>query len=362
MSKNRPLMTILIILSCLTTNINAQPIRGTWVTNVASEALRSEAGIAQVVDNCRKYGINTIFVVVWNKGQTMYPSEVIRRYTGIRQDPVYGELDPLKVMIEKAHASRIRVYAWFEFGFSYAYGDSSTVWLQRYPHWAGRDNSGRLLKKNGFYWWNALHPEVQGMMTELVSEVVKNYDVDGIQGDDRLPAMPSEGGYDDWTQQAYREEHNGKASPKDPKDTAWLQWKADRLSAYGKKLYDTVKGIRRNCKVSWSPSIYPWSLENYLQDWPKWLKGGYADNVLPQLYRYDIKAYEKILRELSEQVPKKSRKKVFPGMLTSLGNGYRVKEDMLKEMIRLNRQYGFKGECFFYYETLPSLQNPVYTP
>lgn len=50
-----------------------------------------------------------------------------------------------------------------------------------------------------FFWWNGLHPEVQYFMHDLVLEVVKNYKVDGIQGDDRLPAMPSEGGYDSFT-------------------------------------------------------------------------------------------------------------------------------------------------------------------
>ena len=338
----------------------AQPIRGTWVTNVASEALRSEANIQKVVDECTRHGINTVFVVVWNKGLTMYPSEVTERYIGIRQDPVYNGMDPIRTLIDKAHAAKIRVYAWFEFGFSYAYQDSNTVWLKKYPHWAGRNANGHLLKKNGFYWWNSLHPEVQRMMTELVLEVVRRYDVDGIQGDDRLPAMPSEGGYDEWTLQAYRSAHGGQEPPRDSNDPAWRQWKADRLSEYGRSLYRAVRRERRDCKVSWSPSIYPWSLENYLQDWPKWLKGGYADNVLPQLYRYDIKAYEKILKELQEQVPAKMRKKVFPGILTSLGNGYRVKGDMLKEMIRLNRQYGFEGECLFYYETLPSMQEPIY--
>ena len=81
---------------------------------------------------------------------------------------------------------------------------------------------------------------------------------------------------------------------------------------------------------------------------------------MPQLYRYDIKAYEKILKELQAQVPENRRQMVFPGMLTSLGNGYRVKEDMLREMIRLNRQYGFQGECLFYYESLPDLKTPIY--
>lgn len=337
-----------------------QPIRGVWVTNVASNALRSEENIQQVVDNCRKYGMNTICMVVWNAGKTMYPSAVAEKYVGLRQDPIYGSLDPLKVMIEKAHAAGIKVYAWFEYGFAYAYKDSNTIWLQKYPHWAGRNVNGHLLQKNGFYWWNALHPEVQQMMAEIVTEVVRKYAVDGVQGDDRLPAMPSEGGYDLYTRTRYGQEHRLQAPPTEAKDSAWMQWKADILSAYGKSLYGTIKSIKPECQVSWAPSIFPWSKENYLQDWPKWLKEGYADNVMPQLYRYDIKAYEKILKELHEQVPAAMRHKVFPGMLTSLGGGYRVKEDMLKEMIRLNRQYGFQGECLFYYETLPSLTQPIY--
>ncbi|MGL1446715.1 family 10 glycosylhydrolase, partial [Vibrio parahaemolyticus] len=50
----------------------------------------------------------------------------------------------------------------------------------------GRNAKGELLQKNGFFWWNAINPEVQQLLTELVLEVVKNYKVDGVQGDDRL--------------------------------------------------------------------------------------------------------------------------------------------------------------------------------
>ena len=357
----------LYLFSCITflylpiaSRAQTQPIRGVWVTNVASQALRSEANIQGVVDQCVRHGVNTICMVVWNAGKTMYPSAVTEKYIGLRQDTTYRGFDPLKTMIDRAHAAGLKVYAWFEYGFAYAYKDSSTVWLKKYPHWAGRNVNGHLLQKNGFYWWNALHPGVQGMMTELVTEVVRNYAVDGVQGDDRLPAMPSEGGYDETTINAWKAEHNGAAPPASAQDSAWRQWKADRLSAYGKSLYTAVKSIRPGCKVSWAPSIYPWALENYLQDWPAWLAGGYADDIMPQLYRYDIKAYEKILKELQAQVPENRRQMVFPGMLTSLGNGYRVKEDMLREMIRLNRQYGFQGECLFYYESLPDLKTPIY--
>lgn len=34
-------------------------------------------------------------------------------------------------------------------------------------------------------------PEVRGFMMDLILEVVNEYpDIDGVQGDDRLPAMP----------------------------------------------------------------------------------------------------------------------------------------------------------------------------
>ncbi|MCA6473269.1 MAG: family 10 glycosylhydrolase, partial [Chitinophagaceae bacterium] len=213
-------------------------IKGTWVTNVASSALSSPGAISETVDHCKRNGLTDVFVVVWNRGVTMYPSQVVKKYIGIEQDTAYKGFDPLRLFIENGHKAGLRIHAWFEFGFSYAYQDSSQAqWLNKYPAWAGRDNQGRLLKKNNFFWWNSLHPEVQQFMQELVMEVVKNYDVDGIQGDDRLPAMPAEGGYDDYTLRLYAAENNGKSPPANPKEPNWLQWKADRLSAFVKELY-----------------------------------------------------------------------------------------------------------------------------
>ncbi len=360
MNKRIKLWVLLCMSSLLLTAQPSPAIRGTWITNVASTVLLSRDSIRKAVQQCKANGLTHIFVVVWNGGVTMYPSRVTERYIGKQQPAIYGSRDPLQEMIEEGHTAGLQVHAWFEFGFSYAYKDTSSAWLKKYPHWAGRNNKGALLQKNGFYWWNAIHPEVQGFMRQLVLEVVKNYAVDGIQGDDRLPAMPAEGGYDSYTQQLYAKKHQGKMPPPDAKDSAWVQWKADRLSAFGKQLYRAVKKQRPGCVVSWAPSIYPWSKEQYLQDWPAWLKDGYADYIIPQLYRYDIKAYEKILQELDTQVPAAMKNRIFPGILTSLGDGYRVKRTMLDEMIRLNRQYGFGGEVFFYYETLNSIDRPLY--
>ena len=124
--------------------------RGAWVTNVASDALVSPENIKLTVRNAVKYGINNLFVVVWNKGVTQYPSEVLEKYIGIKQDLNFKGFDPLKLLIEESHKEGIKVHAWFEFGFSFAYDDPESVWIEKYPEWLGRDREGKILKKNNF--------------------------------------------------------------------------------------------------------------------------------------------------------------------------------------------------------------------
>lgn len=359
------LSATLIFAGCVPTKKAAvsavEPIRGTWITNVASDALRSEENIKEAVSLCKENGLNSIFVVVWNGGVTIYPSQVLNKYIGIMQDTVYKNFDPLKTIVAEGHKQGLKVHAWFEFGFSYAYKDSNSLWLQKYPAWAGRNVKGELLNKNGFYWWNSINPDVQLFMKSLVSEVVKNYDIDGIQGDDRLPAMPAEGGYDAYTAALYKKQ-TGNTPPTLYNDPTWLQWKADQLSSFGKMLYKEVKDLKPNCTVSWAPSLYPWSKEQYLQDWPRWLSEGYADYIIPQLYRYKIADYERILKELDVLIPAKDKDKVFPGILTSLGDdNYQSTRELTDQMIKLNRAHGFNGEVFFYFETLHRLKGKFYT-
>ena len=357
---------VILIAACLFgVSIKAQKkqeiIKGTWITNVASDILKSKKNIVEGIKLCKKNGINNIYVVVWNNGVTMYPSKVVDEYIGIKQSLLYVNRDPLKEIINEGHKAGIKVHAWFEFGFSYAYKDSNSVWLKRYPEWTGKNKQGNLLLKNKFYWWSGINPEVQAFMKKMISEVVSTYEVDGIQGDDRLPAMPSEGGYDAYTIQLYAREHNGAVPPQNPKDTMWLQWKADQLSSFGKAVYQMVKVLKPDCVVSWAPSIYPWCKEQYLQDWPKWLTEGYADYIIPQLYRYKISDYENILKELHALVPEGLKYKVFPGILTSLGDGYQSTRELTDQMIQMNRKYGFKGVVFFYFETLRRMKDRFYS-
>ena len=64
-------------------------------------------------------------------------------------------------------------------------------------------------------------------------------------------------------------------------------------------------------------------------------------------------------KQLKKQLKPTQLKKVFPGVLTSLGDGYLIKEDLLQQKIALNRKYGFEGECFFYFEFLKKI-NHIY--
>ena len=346
-------LTLLLPAAGLEQEPQAPPpeLRGVWLTDVDSKVLFSRKRIAEAMTFLAAHHFNVVFPVVWNQGYTLYPSAIMDSLFGIPIDPAHRGRDPLAELIEEAHRHGLKVIPWFEYGFSSSHKAQGGHLLAAKPHWAARDRAGKLLTKNGFEWMNPYHPEVQEFLAGLVLEVAARYDVDGIQGDDRLPAQPSEGGYESYTDSLYRSGHEGAAPPADHRDPEWLRWRADLLNAFACRLYRQVKAVDSTLIVSWSPSIYPFSYEEYLQDWPAWIKGGYADLVLPQVYRYDLEAYRSALLETRAVAPPEAGGRIYPGMLIKLGK-YLIDPDYLLEAIRLNRELGYRGEVFFFYEGL----------
>lgn len=341
-------LTLFLTLSCQTQKNEA--VRGVWLTNVDSEVLNSKENIVDAVKMIDELGFNTIFVVTWNKAMTSYPSRIMKNFTGVEIDTLFKGRDPLKELIEEAHKKNIKVIAWFEFGFSSSYQLNGGPILEKKPEWAAKDVNGNLVTKNGFEWMNGFDPDVQNFMLSLIMEVVRNYNVDGIQGDDRLPAMPSEAGYDEYTVNLYRSEHDGNDPPSYNKDYDWIKWRSSLLTDFMGRIYDSVKTFNKNIIVSMAPSIYPWSEEEYLQDWPTWMQKGYVDLVCPQVYRYNIKDYSSALELIVEdQINKDNLKKFYPGVLLKVGDYYPDNE-FLKQMIDLNRKNEINGEVFFFYE------------
>lgn len=332
---------------CLQAQAPYGKIKGIWLA-AQDSVLDSKTKIQEVVSNCKKAGINNIYVSVWNQGYTHYPSAVMMERFGVAMNPRYGKRDPLKELIETAHSEKIKVHAWFEYGFACAYGDSGKYILKKFPYYAAIGPDGKTVEKNGFSWMNAFHPLVQNFIKSLMLELVRTYDLDGIQGDDRLPAAPSQSGYDLYTVNAYKKEHGGLAPPSNHLDSNWVKWRAKRLNQFGKTLYQSIKALKPNLIVSMAPSVYPWSLQEYLQDWPTWLKEGYVDYVIVQLYRYKLDEYEKELKTAIQQAGAK-KDRLYAGVLLSLANGYLASPELLKGMRELNRKYDLPGEVFFYY-------------
>lgn len=353
-----------------------EELRGVWITNVDSDVLFSRENIVEAMDYLADRGFNVVFPVVWNKGYTLHPSEVAFEAFGKRQDAYFAAQgrDPLQEIITEAHRRGMEVIPWFEYGFASIYGDATGGHIiQANPHWAARDEQGRIAtmasisrSNSPFYWMNAIHPEVQQFMIDLMMEVVQNYDIDGIQGDDRLPAMSVNAGYSEYTKQLYASEHDGAAPPSEYNSSAFIQWKADKLTNFAGKLFRTLKREDSTLIMSFSPSIYSFSLNNYLQDWPNWIDSGYVDILHPQAYRYDISSYKQIIKIMFGQQPyssqgylyRSAREIVYPGVLIKAGSAYND-ADYILEAVRFNREYDLKGEVYFFFEGLDEKNNDL---
>jgi len=333
-------------------------VRAVWVTNVASEVLFSEANLTALVDKLAELNFNTICVATYNKSQTLFPSQVLANVLGITpaQTVIDGCSwgDVLGKLIEKAHAKNMKVVAWFEYGFASHYAGQPQPLTDKKPEWISRQQDGTQTVKNNFYWMNGFHPEVQKFMTDMIVECVTKYPaLDGIQGDDRLPALPSHAGYDDFTRQLYKTE-TGRDLPSSPTETQFMNWKVGKMTAYATTLYNAVKAARASCLVTWAPSARGWSRDNYLQDWPQWVANGKADWVSPQQYRNEsqgLTAYSSLIDGDISAVFNTSelRKKYVPGMLVRNGS-YLPTDIFLARMMQYNRSKGVFSESTWFYE------------
>jgi uncharacterized lipoprotein YddW (UPF0748 family) len=365
-------MTKFAMIILLTVFAAAQPkqeLRGVWITNVDSDVLTSDVKIAQAMNYLSSIGINVIFPVVWNAGYTLYPSAVMKDLIGIEIFPnaSYAQRDPLKRLIIEAHRNGMEVIPWFEYGLAtkYATGASSLgEILTAKPEWASKVLNGKVTTNEyggglpSFVWMNGLHPEVQDFMLSLVTEVVDTYDVDGIQGDDRLPALPVDGGYDSVTVTQYKAEHFDTPPPTNYADAAWMRWRANKLNHFMKRIYDSVKVRDQNLIVSSGPSEYAWGYGRLLQDSKSWVDSGMIDNFIPQLYPDEgtrstpqgaINGYIFRLDRALGYVPNAKKGIFFGGVLSKVGS-YVADYSTLIGNVNANRARGILGETYFFYE------------
>ena len=328
-------------------------LRGVWIANRPhSLVLESRKNIIEALDFLRSHGFNTIFPVVWNRGYTLYPSQVMSRYSLPTIDPFYNQQqrDPLAEIIQEAHQRQIEVIPWLEYGFAASHLANGGHIVQKYPHWQAVDRDGTAVRHGGLTWMNGFLPDVQKFMLEIVREIISNYPVDGIQGCDRFPALPVTAGYDNFTLGQYQSEF-GVQPPRNHGNSQWIQWRADRLTDFLAQIYQTIKTANPQAIVSLSPAVYPFCLNNLLQDSQAWVEKGLVDIIHPQIYRSSFSRYSQEVKQIINSVDRHLLPKFAPGIAFT-ANGKDLSQKDLVKCIKINRDRHFSGQVFFHYEGL----------
>jgi uncharacterized lipoprotein YddW (UPF0748 family) len=330
-------------------------VRGVWIPEGRHCAvLTTDTGIERALDALRERGFNVVFPAVWNRGLTAFPSEVMRRHGFAIQDPLYAGFDPLGELTQAATKRGIAVIPWFEYGFaSSPEGDGGHI-LRAKPHWASRTPEGALCRHGSLVWMNALLPEVQAFLIELILEVVRHYPVSGIQGDDRLPAMPRQSGYDRFSQQLYREA-TGVSSPPPISDANWTAFRCTQLTLFLTRLRQAVKTLKPECLISMAPAPMPHGKRELMQESHHWLQAGLVDWLHPQIYRTTALSYRRALKSMLPHWSRELRAKVAPGLALWCHQAP-VPERHLLSMRAENRRAGLAGEVVFHYGLLGDLR------
>jgi uncharacterized lipoprotein YddW (UPF0748 family) len=349
----------LLLLSCLVivlvghfaiaqTPTNRPEIRGVWMTTNDMDVLRDRNQARTAVAQLRQLNFNTLYPVVWNAGYTFYPSAIARQqgiqtftYKGMQGQDILADL------ITQAHTQGLLVIPWFEFGFM---APPTSELATQHPDWLTqkRDGSQTSISAAGeVVWLNPFRPDVQKFITNLVLEIVTQYDADGIQFDDHM-SLPSEFGYDKYTIALYTKETK-KAPPANAQDPAWVKWRADKLTAFMNRLHQAVSARKPKAIFSISPNYYDFAYKLQLQDWLTWVRRNIADELLVQVYRPDLQSF---LPQLARPEMQEAQKKIPTGV--GIMTGLRTKPApiwLIQAQVQAARERGL-GVSFFYYESL----------
>lgn len=243
-----------------------------------------------------KNGVNTLFFQVKPDGSALYHSailpwsDVLTGVTG--QDPGY---DPLAFAVSEAHKRGLKIHAWLNpYRVSMDTRPETSASLERtlssspasvyalHKDWI-RTANGRFVLDPGL-------PEVRHWITNIVAELVKNYDIDGIQFDDYFYyETPSSRLDDDATYQKYGQSFSDKAN-----------WRRNNTLLLIKQVSSTIRSLKPDIEFGVSPAGV-WrnqaddplgsetqagspSYDTAYADTRLWVQDGLLDYIAPQLY------------------------------------------------------------------------------
>lgn len=223
---------------------DSKNIRGVWLTHVGNAFYYHTGQLDDVFHQLSRLNFNRVYISVYNDGVT-YPSKVSHR----NRETNLPLFNPLNSAIHQGKRQGLKIYGWFEYGLMLHKDDPLA---KKHPEWLL--DGGKEV--NGFVWLNPTHPEVEQYFVNLFTEFAYLYPkLEGIQLDDHWSIPTEFGNY------------------------------ANSLTQLTAKIAHTVKKINPHWVISLSPNPPRFAYNKYSQDWLTWVKRGYIDEVVVQVYR-----------------------------------------------------------------------------
>lgn len=289
-------MRILFILFVLFTisATQAAPMRefrGIWVITWEifrkdGEYLRGEAlkeRIREIMDNTKQAGLNALLWQVRQGGATYYPSQIEPWGKWLRhQSPGF---DPLAFALSEAHKRGLELHAWIN-----TFESRETIVgtpAVDHPNWISRDDLNRPMP--GAITLSPGHPQVRAHILNVVEELVRNYDLDGVHFD-----------YIRWSEYAWSDfkelqpdfgydELHRFADGVPAGFLTWEDWRRHSVNQFVSSAAEVIRSHRPNTVISVAAvGQYDWGVWNgyhaVFQDVALWLKEGWIDHVMGMNY------------------------------------------------------------------------------
>lgn len=291
----------ILILILLSIGTFAQPryeFRAAWVAtvdnidwpsrgNYNSEVQKKE--FIDLLEMNRRNGLNAVIVQVRPASDAFFPSPLepwSEWLTGKQGRPPVPYYDPLQFMIAETHKRGMEFHAWCNpYRAEFSIGRSSiapTHVTRIHPEW--------FLAYGGKRYFDPGNKEAQQHVTRVIRDLVRRYDVDAIHFDDYFyPYRIAGQEFPDASS------YNKYGKGKDRND-----WRRANVDSIILSLSRAIKEENRDCKFGVSPfgvwrnsdkdpegSVTKAGQTNYddlYADILLWLRNGWIDYVLPQLY------------------------------------------------------------------------------
>ncbi|MGB9806890.1 MAG: glycoside hydrolase family 10 protein [Thermoproteota archaeon] len=203
--------------------------------------------------------------------------------------------DPLRMLVEEAHKRNIKVWAWVV-----SFRTSRDI-IVNHPDWGVVDENNRsqlegpIFSKYGWYYLSPVSKGAREYVKSYIIELVKNYNVDGINLEDDFGFPPGISDFSAYARSSF-EFYIGKKVQSWPYDVLpggdlrneWINWRAKVVTDFLRELRNEIKNINPNVVISADVSYDPnWSKEAMGVDWVTWIKEGLVDVISPMIYHRD---------------------------------------------------------------------------